>query len=438
MALIRTIAVALAALCIHQARGADWPEWRGSGRRGVWQEDGILERFPESGLKIRWRTPVRAGFSGPAVAGGRVFITDFIPDKANKGTERVLCLDEKTGRVLWKQQWAEDYTGLSLTYAIGPRATPTVDGERVYVLGAMGALVCLNVKDGSVLWRRHYVNDFRASVPVWGMAGAPLVDGALVVCLAGGEPNAKAIALDKMTGEEKWRALAADSEPGYSQPLMINGGKQRQVIIWHTMAVSSLDPATGKVLWEEPFRIHMNLPVATPVESGSRLLLSSFFNGSMLLDLDQSKPGARLVWKGSSDSEIKTDGLHALITTPVIDGQYIYGICSYGQLRCLRLENGQRVWETQVVTGEKARWAAAFIVRHNDRYFINNDRGELIIAHLAPEGYQELSRTALIKPTSQSGNRRQKGAVNWSHPAYANRHIFARNDEEILCASLEQ
>jgi outer membrane protein assembly factor BamB len=120
------------------------------------------------------------------------------------------------------------------------------------------------------------------------------------------------------------------------------------------------------------------------------------------------------------------------VNTPVIDGGHIYGICSYGQFRCLRLSTGERVWETLAVTKEKARWASGFIVRNGDRYFINNDRGELIIARLSPKGYEEISRTALIKPTSNPGNRRELVNVNWSHPAYANRHIVARNDEEIV------
>jgi outer membrane protein assembly factor BamB len=143
-----------------------------------------------------------------------------------------------------------------------------------------------------------------------------------------------------------------------------------------------------------------------------------------------------VLWKGKSDSEVQTDGLHAVVATPVIAGDYVYGLCSYGQFRCLDAKTGARVWETLVVTGEKARWASGQIVRHGDRYFINNDRGELIIARLSPKGYQELSRTTLIKPTSNPGNRRALEAVNWSHPAYANRRIYARNDEEILCASL--
>jgi outer membrane protein assembly factor BamB len=105
---------------------------------------------------------------------------------------------------------------------------------------------------------------------------------------------------------------------------------------------------------------------------------------------------------------------------------------------CLSLRPGERVWETIEVTKEKTRWASGLIVRQGDRYFINNDRDEFIIAKLSPQGYQEISRTQLIKPTTNSGNRRELGAVNWSHPAYANRCIFARNDEEIISVSLEK
>jgi outer membrane protein assembly factor BamB len=155
-----------------------------------------------------------------------------------------------------------------------------------------------------------------------------------------------------------------------------------------------------------------------------------------MLELERDGTGAGVLWQGKSSSEIDSDGLHALIATPVIDGNFIYGVCSYGQFRCIDACTGARVWETLEVTGEKARWATAMIVRNGDRYFINNDRGELIIARLIPSGYHETSRTRLIKPTSRPGNRRQAGAVNWSHPAYANRRIYARNDEEIIAASL--
>ncbi len=415
----------------------DWPEWRGAGRQGAWNETGILDQFPDGGLKVRWRTPIRAGYAGPAVAGGRVFVVDAQRSLESMAVvERAVALDEETGAVLWTHEWSTDYTGLIFTWAVGPRATPTVDGDRVYVLGAAGVLHCLDVETGGVIWRRDYKDDYDAELPAWGMAGAPLVDGNLLIALVGGSLGAKLVAFDKHTGEEVWRALASDSEPGYSAPIVIEAGGVRQLILWHPEAVAALNPATGEVYWEQPVQADYAMSVATPVLSGRRLFVSSFYNGALMLGLDLDRPASTVLWKSSSDSELMTEALHAVINTPVIDGDYIYGICSYGQLRALDARTGERLWESQAVTQERARWASAFIVRNGDRYFINNDRGELIIARFSPEGYEEIDRTDLIAPTSDPGNRRQLKTVNFSHPAYANRHVCARNDEEILCASL--
>jgi outer membrane protein assembly factor BamB len=417
----------LLALAALTAFAEDWPEWRGRGRTGVWRETGILEQFPAEGLRFRWRAPIRGGYAGPSVSGGRVFVTDYAG-----GIERLLALDERSGKLLWAHEWPANYRGLE--YASGPRATPTVDGERVYALGAMGALRAVDTRTGRLLWKRDYVRDFAAEVPAWGMTSAPLVDGERLIAIAAGRPTAKVVALDKRTGREIWRALSSEnSEPGYSQPILIDAAGRRQLIVWHASAIHSLDPATGRVLWEHPFKITMNTPIATPVYDAPHLIVSGFFNGARLLRLGE--PGYELVWKAQVESETRGDTLHALMNAPVIDGDYIYGICAHGQLRCLKRSTGERVWESQAATVEQKRNASAFIVRHGGRYFINNDRGELIIARLAPQGYEEISRAELIKPTSPGG-RRERNAVNWSHPAYANRHIFARNDEEIVCADL--
>ena len=187
--------VALLVLCatVQLLYADDWPEWRGTGRRGVLTETGLVDRFPADGLAVAWRTAIHSGYSGPAVAGGRVFVTDATrPDLAKTAVvERALALDELTGEVLWTHEWATDYAGLQLVYAIGPRATPTVDGDLVYVLGAMGNLVALDVDTGSVRWQKDFAREFNTAVPSWGMSGAPLVDGDRLICLVGGEPNAK-------------------------------------------------------------------------------------------------------------------------------------------------------------------------------------------------------------------------------------------------------
>jgi hypothetical protein len=181
----------------------------------------------------------------------------------------------------------------------------------------------------------------------------------------------------------------------------------------------------------------MNTPIATPAWDAPHLLVSGFFDGARMMELEASGQ-ARLAWRSQGGSEIKSDKLHALMSQPIIDGGYIYGICSYGQLRCLRRATGERVWETQAVTVEKARNASAWMVRNQDRVVILNDRGELILARLTPSAYVEIGRTKVIQPTSTPGARRELGAVIWSHPAFANRHMVVRNDKEVIRVSLDQ
>jgi outer membrane protein assembly factor BamB len=439
LALTCILALALA----PSAGGDDWPQWRGPQRDGVWREEGILDRFPEAGLETTWSVPIGSGYAGPAVARGRVFVADWVRDpdqRGIRGSERLHCLDEETGERLWSRSWPADYSSLMASYAIGPRATPTVDGERVFVVGAMGHLSVFSTADGTLLWETDYPSDLGASIPTWGVASAPLVDGERLIVVAGAEPDGKVVAFDKSNGRELWRALSSDWEMGYGQPVILEAGGARQLVIWHPKALSSLDPTTGRVLWEEPWEVAYGMTVATPVRSGELLLVSQFYYGSLLVELDEQTPRARRRWAGSSRSEMpeETDGLHALVTTPVVDGETIYGVCSYGELRALDARTGERLWVNRELT-RQGRWGAAFFVRNGDRYFMNNDLGELLIVRLAREGATEVDRTHLIEPTSRAGigpRRSFDAAVNWSHPAYANRHVVARNDERIVRRSL--
>ena len=435
--------VCMTALLTDPAYADDWPEWRGKGRSGIWTETGILDTFPENGLTFKWRVPIRAGYAGPAVADGRVFVLDRVETPGSRtmdGTERLLALDEATGDVLWTYEWPATYRMLVGSYATGPRATPTVDGDRVYVVGAAGMLLCLKVDTGELVWQKNPIAEYNAYVSTWGVASAPLVDGNRLICIIGAEPDGKVMAFDKYTGEEIWRALSSDWEMGQGQPVIYEAGGVRQLIIWHPKAVSSLDPATGAVYWEEPIDVPSGLTIATPVRRGPYLLISHFYGGSMMMRLNRDRPEATIVWKGTSNSEFPdaTDGLHALLTTPIIEGDYIYGVGSYGEFRGLNALTGERLWHSTEMTVQD-RWGTAFIVRHGDRYFVNNEEGDLIIAEFTPEEYIEIDRTKLIEPTSEAGfgvRRYFDRLVNWSHPAYANRHIFARNDREIISASL--
>ncbi len=426
--------LAIIPLLLSILDGADWPEWRGAGRQGVWTETRVVRTLPAEGLRVKWSMPLRPGYSGPSVSRGRVFVMDHEKGAGTAVTERILCLDESTGRILWTKTWPADYRGLD--YHNGPRITPTVDGDRVYALGAKGALYCLRTADGKEIWSADFVRDFQAEIPGWGTSNAPIVHGNLLIALTAGKGNAKVAAFDKLTGKVVWKSLSSDdSEPGYSQPILIHN-PQPQLIVWHATAVDALDPATGKQMWSHPFRVRMNTPIATPAWSAPHLLVSGFFDGARMLTAGAAQ--AEVLWRSDGSNEVKSDKLHTLMSQPIIDGDYVYGVCSFGQLRCLRRSTGERVWETQAATVERVRNTSAWLVRHEDRTVIFNDRGELILAHLRPSGYDEIGRTTIIEPTSPPGGRREKKAVVWSHPAFANRHIIVRNDEKIVRLSLDE
>ena len=440
--LLGLVLLATSGLMPASGRADDWPQWRGPHRDAVWHEDGIVQAFPSGGLPVRWHTAIGAGYSGPAVANGRVYVTDRLlasgaQNPTNQmqrgsvhGVERVLCLDETDGRIVWQHEYECAY---SVSYPAGPRTTPVVSGGKVYTLGTEGNLLCLNAATGKVVWERNFKQDYHVSVPIWGFAANPLLDGNNLICLVGGPSNV-VVACDKETGRDIWQALSA-KEPGYSSPIIIEAGGKRQLIVWSPEELAALNPETGAVYWSEPFKVRNGLTVATPSHSDHRLLITAFYNGALMLQLNPNAPSATVLWRGQRDDEKNTDGLHGMMCTPFIDGGYIYGVCSYGQLRCLKADTGDRVWESLAATtadGKPTRWANAFLVKNGDRYFLNNELGDLIIARLDPQGYHEISRTHLLEPTNTASGRK----VVWSHPAYADRCIFVRNDREIICFSL--
>lgn len=440
---MRGTTLALTMLAALSARADDWPQWGGPQRDGVWRESGVVEHLPAA-PRYRWRSPIGGGFAGPAVAEGRVYVCDRLVDEGEtvedgqwnrkdpvRGKERVLCLDADTGRVLWTHEYACRYT---ISYPAGPRATPTVAGGLVYTLGAMGDLRCLEAAGGRLVWAKNFVADFGTKMNPWGMAAAPLVDGDKLIVLPGGTDGAGVMALDRRTGAEIWRALDCP-DPGYSAPRIIFCGGARQLIVWCPIGLFALDPESGREYWHEPADVKMGHSIASPAfDPRQRLLfVTSFFDGPIMMRLDAQSPRASLLWRGRSTSELpaRTEGLHGLMSTPVLRDGRLYGVCSYGHLRCLDAESGKRIWETLEPTGE-ARWSTAFLVAHEDRFFLFNEHGELIVARLSPRGYQELGRMPILEPTMKAGRR----LVVWSAPAFAGRGIFARNDKEIVCVDL--
>jgi outer membrane protein assembly factor BamB len=426
------LAAALAPL--PGARGDDWPQWMGTNRDGVWRETGIVEKLPAK-LKPRWSVPLGGGYAGPAVAKGRVYVLDRVlapgakdPDNPfnrtnSKGKERVLCLDAKSGKQLWKHEYDCTYT---ISYPAGPRATPTVHGGKVYTLGAEGNLFCLDAVKGTVLWKHDLKKEYKVDAPMGGFAAHPLVEGDKVICMVGGE-GSTVVAFDKDSGKEKWKALSA-GEPGYCPPSIVEAGGKRQLIVWHAESINSLNPNDGKVYWTQEIKASFGMAIAAPRRMGDYLFATSYRGHALMLELGRDKPTAKLLWKAGRNT-----GLYSCHATPFLEGGYIYGVCSMGEYRCVRAKDGKRMWESlKPVGGEKANWGTVFQVKNGERFFLFNELGELIIARLSPEGYTEVSRSKLLAPTGRAGGR----SVVWMHPAFANKCVYARNDKEIVCVSL--
>ncbi len=210
-----TSALLLCALFAAPARADDWPQWLGPKRDAIWRETGILDKFPAGGPKVLWRKPVGPGYTGPAVAKGRVYVMDRVRPgdgekkqpvyKPGPGKERVLCLSAKDGSLIWKHEYEAPY--IKMGYPSGPRTTPLVEGDRVYTLGAAGHLFCLDADTGKVIWAKDFQKDLKAPQPFWGWAGHPLIEGDRLICTVGG-PGQAAVAFDKRTGKELWKALS--------------------------------------------------------------------------------------------------------------------------------------------------------------------------------------------------------------------------------------
>ncbi len=404
---------------------ADWPQWRGPGRDGVWREKGIVQKLDN--LQVRWRTEVANGYCSPTVAGGRVYITDRLtePDQV----ERIHCFDAANGNPIWSHGYECNYGKVG--YPDGPRASVTINDGRAYSLGTLGHLFCFDAAKGDVLWKKDLKAEYDIKMPIWGIAAAPLVENDLLILHIGGR-NACLVALDKVTGAEKWRAL--DERASYSAPIIIDQAGERVLVCWTGDSVSGLDPLTGKLHWRHPFTpSKMVLNIATPVFENGYLFVSAFYDGSLLLKVDPDKLAVKKVWRRIGKSERDTDGLHCCISTPIIQGDYIYGVDSHGELRCLDLHTGDRIWESLEAV-PKDRWSNIHMVRNEDRIWMFNERGELIISRLSPEGFHEISRAKIIEPTE--GQLKRRGGVCWSHPAFAEKNIYVRNDRELICVDL--
>jgi outer membrane protein assembly factor BamB len=354
------------------------------------------------------------------VAQGRVYLIDSEVVKP-KPRERLHCFDETTGKELWTHAYEVAYPDWAFTadQEIGPVATPIVQNGRVYAQGRLNHLFCLDARTGEVLWQKDLEKEYQAAMAAG--APSPLIEGDLLILFIGGKSGACVVALHKNTGHHVWKAL--DESLTYSSPIVINSGGKRQLIIWTQESVTSLDPGAGTTYWRQKLLTSSDYAVSTPVFHQDRLLI-----GGLMFQLDTDKPAAAVLWPASKAPARR---IFSHTSTALFRGDHLFSGKSSGELVCVEASSGRQIWESAGVTDLK-NGASIHLTPNGDSVFLYTDRGELIRAQLTPQGYQEKSRVAVLEPTLPFGGRK----VTWSAPAYANRHLFARNGKELICASL--
>jgi outer membrane protein assembly factor BamB len=434
---LKPIAALVVAVCFGSAVSADdWPQWLGPRRDGVWRETGVLKKFPADGPKVRWRSPVSGGYAGPSIADGRVFVADYVLTKGEpksdpgakpllEGEERLQCFNLKTGEREWEHHYSRTY---EISYPAGPRATPTVSGDKVYFAGAEGNLTCLAVKDGAVVWDKDLKKEYNAPTPMWGFCGHPLVDGDHLFVTAGG-PGSIALCLDKNTGQEIWRSLTA-KDAGYCPPTMIEVGGEKQLVIWTPESLNSLKPDSGEVNWTMPLEPSFGMSIVAPMQTGNHLFAAGIENVGVMLTLAPGMP-PKVDWTSRKDVGL------APVNSPVLAvGDVMYGVDRQGELTAVQIETGKQLWQTFAATTgtRRASSATAFLTRNDDLFYILSETGDLIIAKLSPEKYEELSRAHVIEPTHDAFGRK----VEWSAPAFADKCCFVRNNQEVICLDLAE
>jgi outer membrane protein assembly factor BamB len=408
----------------------------GQQRDNSWNAAGIVNQIPSSGLPQLWKTSVAFGYSGPAVVGDRLYLTEF-SSQANlavgnfervkmDGIERIRCLDANTSIEVWKHEYPETY---AISYPNGPRATPLVDGDRVYTLGAEGQLICFQREKGSIIWSRQLKSDYKTNSPLWGYSAHPTIDGQKLICVAGGD-GSQTVALDKMTGKEIWRYGTA-SEQGYCPVHIFTHKGLRQMLVLSPDWLASIDPENGKENWRQEYKADNGSIIMKPVVVADRYVFVGGFNKrNMLIELSDDNGPPRLLIQDRAKVLLSPVNVQ-----PMAIGNIVYGVDADGILTAVEIPSGNRLWETsQPIADRPTRSGTAFLVTNKDRFFIFTENGQLALATLDSKGYKEQGRAMVIQPTNGAAGR----PVVWSAPAFAGTRMYARNDRELVCVELKQ
>lgn len=400
------ISLAAVAAAVAVAPADDWPQWRGPDRTGISKEKGLLQEWPDGGPKLAWKVDkFGTGYSSPAVVKGVVYT-----QTTRDGTEFAVALDEKTGTEKWATEIGKVGPNKGPQYP-GTRATPTVDGDRLYCLASDGELNCVDT-GGKVVWHKNLAKEFAGEVGSWAYTESVLIDGDALVCTPGGK-TATLAKLKKATGEAIWRAAVPGGDiADYASIMPVTVGGKKQYVQYMRKAVVGVDAETGKFLWKNSRTQDQGASILTPVVDKNVVFVAGSRTG-----------GAALKLTADGDA-VKADELYfekavapSMGGAILLDGHLYSTAGQPGKLVCSDFATGKVKWTEPAV-------GAASLCYADGRLYLRGWAGEIALAAVSPDKYEEKGRFKQPDKSKTQG---------WPHPVVANGKLYVRDMDVLLC-----
>jgi len=398
----RTVPLVAAAFIVSvialnaQSSSVDWPQWRGPDRNGISKETGLLSQWPRSGPPVAWSAAMLgAGYGSISVQGDRVYVQGM-----RNRQSVVSTLNRADGKQVWVRILGPAGDN---DRGPGPRSTPTIDGDRVYALSETGDLACLRVADGSVIWQRNILKDFRGSNPYWLLSESPLIDGNLVIVTPGGR-GAGVVALDKMSGMTVWTSKDLSDGAGYASPIVADVGGVRTIMTFTADAGVGVRASDGKLMWRNSTAANGTANIATPVYSDGKVFFTSSYGA-----------GAALLGLRASGGEVRAQEIYSTRDMKnhhggvVLVNGYIYGF-NDSILTCLEFASGKMVWRDRSVGKGAISYADCHL------YILSEDN-IVGLVEATPAGYREKGRFSIA----------DQGLPSWAHPVVSGGRLYIRN-----------
>ncbi|HLJ11203.1 MAG TPA: PQQ-binding-like beta-propeller repeat protein [Planctomycetaceae bacterium] len=394
---------------VAESQAGDWPQILGPARNGVALDESLATTFPANGPQIMWEHKVGEGYSGAAVAEGRVVVFHRVGEQ-----ELAEGLDAKTGNRIWVKEFPATYSG-GYNSDHGPRCVPVIHKGSVFLFGAAGDLHCLELKSGKMRWSRPVGREFEIPESFFGVGSTPLVEGDKLLVNVGGKQGSGIVAFALADGKTIWKAT--DEKASYSSPIAVTVDGVRHVIFVTRLTALSIDPEKGKVHWQFPFGARgPTVNAATPqVIDGYLFLTASYGIGAVCRKID--KTSTNEVWANN-------DTMSSQFSTSVPHNELFYGVDGrqdgpLGRLRCFDPKTGKVHWT-------KSEFPMSNLIVADGRLLIVTDDGQLIVAAASPKGYRELARAQLWTSTTRA------------LPALSNGLLYVRDASKLTCIDLRR